>query len=96
LLGVLVCYGGILKKWLASRMFTRLRRLKKSKLTEQLNPTQVTQQQPTNNFTYGDWLEVLGKDLFLLCVQRLDVSCVGIFAQVSKNWNEATKTNTLW
>lgn len=46
--------------------------------------------------TYNDWLQVLGKDSFIVCITKLDdvslVSCI----LVCKAWREAASDNVLW
>jgi hypothetical protein len=77
---------------LASKLLIRLRRATHCDLSPHTPPETITNKRSA----YDDWLEVLGKDIFLLCVKWLDVRWVGVCAQVSKNWNGAIKTNTLW
>jgi hypothetical protein len=45
---------------------------------------------------YEDWLEVLGRDLFILCVEKLDNFSLVTCVQVCKQWKEVATLNLIW
>jgi hypothetical protein len=47
-------------------------------------------------YKYDDWLEVLGRDLFVLCVAKLDYITILSCARVCKAWNEVVTDNVIW